>query len=460
MDPVSIRLDHYLKEHDVELELDDDETPPRLGGTAFWVVILLALVLWPLARSVWPIEHARWLAAQAMEADLAGDPLGALRHMEAAVQTAPDDPRLKLRLAEMLQDRGRAAEAILLCLELQNLDSSAAASTRAANAAHIGKRIMLCRIYSELQLQNFSVALDLTKQLEASSPTPFQTVDGLNLVAYVRALGNLEIDRASWAIRHILKNFQQLPNESLSQATDLRTRGLLAAAVLSRRFASQALLQNVLDEELDRAQSIAQRMESDLLGKAYETLARLSANGAWDLPEELELRLTAAVARQNLACLFLLRGLLREDLGQLESSQDDRRAAHRLGADEPDWLQNLFSDVQCLQLATEASSLLDTQACVQFRMARNKEDLEDVLRLLNLAIVADEICLAAWASDLPNQIQLENDLRVIQRDQRKGLAVKLRHRREVLTALKQFDLALADSDRIRALGFEQESILF
>jgi hypothetical protein len=40
------------------------------------------------------------------------------------------------------------------------------------------------------------------------------------------------------------------------------------------------------------------------------------------------------------------------------------------------------------------------------------------------------------------------------------LAVKLRHRREVLESLGLSDLAAIDAERIKQLGFDREEILF
>ena len=73
---------------------------------------------------------------------------------------------------------------------------------------------------------------------------------------------------------------------------------------------------------------------------------------------------------------------------------------------------------------------------------------------------ADEIVQLGWESDLPNQIQLNQDLRAWQRSVSRGLAVKLRHRREVLESLGLSDLAASDAERIKQLGFDREEILF
>ena len=158
--------------------------------------------------------------------------------------------------------------------------------------------------------------------------------------------------------------------------------------------------------------------------------------------------------------MLLLRALLRDDLGEREASLADRRAARKLGSDESRWLSELLSDSDYLQFAETTSNLLDTEACVRLKVARTDEQWQQVLQLLDLAIAVDEIVQLGWESDLPNQIQLNQDLRAWQRSVSRGLAVKLRHRREVLESLGLSDLAASDAERIKQLGFDREEILF
>jgi hypothetical protein len=152
--------------------------------------------------------------------------------------------------------------------------------------------------------------------------------------------------------------------------------------------------------------------------------------------------------------------LLQDDLGNQSESLVDRRAARALGCDENSWLAALSSNVDALQFAETGSNLLDTEACVRFHSATDQSQMVRALELLEVAIATDEMVLLGWESDLPNQIQLNQDLRAWQRNVARGLAVKLRHRRELLAALDIPDQAEIDAARIRALGYEREEILF
>lgn len=304
------------------------------------------------------------------------------------------------------------------------------------------------------------MALEFAKLREELSPHPRQTLEGLNSLAYIRAMTNQEIDQARWCIDEILKRFQRLPDSQLSQPTNLFFQTLTAGALLSRRFERQGDFLPLINSAIRQLEELQPALKSLLLAEAFEELQSLPGKRLPDGELALDSRVRLARAQQDYACLLLLRALLNDDLGNQTDSLADRRAARELGSDEEAWLAQLASDLDCLQLAETTSNLLDTEACVRLRQAASDAQRQQVLNLLDVAIATDEIVRLGWASDLPNQIQLNQDLRAWQRSVTRGLAVKLRHRREVLEALKLTEQADADAARIRELGFDQEESLF
>jgi hypothetical protein len=230
--------------------------------------------------------------------------------------------------------------------------------------------------------------------------------------------------------------------------------------MLSRRFQRQGDLLPLINASLRELEELQPGLERNLALAAAREIFFLAQKQLPDRELAFDERLRLASLQQDRACLLLLRALLRDDLGEREASLADRRAARELGSDESRWLSELLSDSDYLQFAETTSNLLDTEACVRRKVARTDEQRQQVLQLLDLAIAVDEIVQLGWESDLPNQIQLNQDLRAWQRSVSRGLAVKLRHRREVLESLGLSDLAASDAERIKQLGFDRKEILF
>lgn len=434
-------------------------TPPPRRWNWVPLAFLAALLGLPLASYYLPREQARWTEARAVEAQLNGQLPEAIRLMQAALERAPEDRSLKLRLAEFYQEAGDPRAAIELCDQLLKLTSQRSASAL-FGAERFLSRLYICKLYSELQLGNGAVALDYAKQREELSPHPRQTLEGLNSLAYIRALTGLELDQAEWCISEISKRFQRLPDGQLSQPTNLAVQTLTAGALLSRRFERQGDFLPLITANLRRLEDVSREFQQSLLVAAAGELQQLSGE---QLPGEefaLDSRVFLARVQQDRAGLLLLRALLQDDLGNLSESLADRRAARELGCDEARWLDALLADVDALQFGETGSNLLDTEACVRFHAASSRPQKLRALELLDIAIATDELVLLGWESDLPNQIQLNQDLRAWQRNVARGLAVKLRHRREVLTDLDIPDQAALDAARIRALGFDREEILY
>jgi hypothetical protein len=426
-----------------------------------WVPLafLLAILGLPLASHYLPREQARWTEAQAVEAQLNGQLTEATRLLESAVERAPEDRELKLRLAEFYQEAGEPRAAVELCDHLLKLNQQRSPSAL-FGAERFLSRLYICKLYAELQLGNGPVALDFAKRREELSPHPRQTLEGLNSLAYIRAVSGLELDQAEWCIGEILKRFQRLPDRALSRPTNLAVQTLTAGALLSRRFQKQGEFLPLVTANLLRLEELEREFQSNLLTSATSELQQLPG---LQLPGEefaIDARVYLARVRQDRAGLLLLRALLLDDLGNTSESLVDRRAAQALGCEESRWLEELESDVDALQFAETGSNLLDTEAYVRFRASSNAAQRQRALELLDVAIATDEMVLLGWRSDLPNQIQLNQDLRTWQRSVARGLAVKLRHRRELLDALQIPDQATRDAARIRELGYEREEILY
>jgi hypothetical protein len=433
--------------------------PPSGRWSWLTLAILLALIGLPLAAQYLPAERARWTEARAVEAQLRGELPEAVRLMESAVEASPEDRSLKLRLAEILQEAGQADKSVELCDELLKLTGNPQLVASIGGAGYLS-RLYVCKVYSELQRGNYQTSLEFTHKREALSDRSGQSLEGLNSLAYIRGVTGLELDQAVWCIEEIQKRFRRLPDAKLSRPTSLPLQALTAGAMLSRRFQRQGDLLPLINGSLRELEELQPGLERNLILSAAREIFFLAQKQLPDRELAFDERLRLASLQQDRACLLLLRALLREDLGERDASLADRRAARQLGSDEARWLGELLSDSEYLQFAETTSNLLDTEACVRLKLARTDEQRQQVLKLFDLAIAVDEIVQLGWESDLPNQIQLNQDLRAWQRSVARGLAVKLRHRREVLESLGLSDQAASDAERIKQLGFDRQEILF
>lgn len=433
--------------------------PARHPWSWLPLAFLIALLGLPLASYYLPREQARWTEARAVEAQLNGQLPEAIRLMQSALARAPEDRWLSLRLAEFHQEAGEPHAAIKLCDELLKYSEGQSGSAM-FGAERFLSRLYICKLYSELQLGHGEVALDYAKRRDNLGSRPRQTLEGLNSLAYIRALTGLEPDQARWCISQILQEFQEPPDSRLSQPTNLAMRTLTAGAILSRRFERQADFLPLISASLRQLEQLEIDFQRGLLAAATSELQEMPPDKLPDGKFAGDNRALLGQIAQNRASLLLLRALLQDDLGNRSDSLADRRTARQLGCDEESWLKKLPSDVNALQFGETGSNLLDTEACVKFSGAPSEPQQTRALELLDIAIATDEIVLLGWNSDLPNQIQLNQDLRAWQRNVSRGLAVKLRHRKALLEALRLPEQAEKDAVRIRELGFPTPDLLF
>lgn len=434
---------------------------PRPSGRWNWLILgfLLAIVALPIAAQCLPAEQARWTEARAVEAQLSGQMPEAIQLMQTAVDQSPEDRALQLRLAEFFQEQGEAAKAVEICNRLLELVGNPQSIAAIGGAGYLS-RLYVCKVYSELQLGHPETALEFAQKREELSAHPRQTLEGLNSLAYIRGVTGLELEQAEWCIDEILKRFRRLPDARLSRPTDLLLQTLTAGAILSRRFNRQGDFLPLINAELNRLEQRQPEKERSLLAVAAREMLLLPPNRLPNGEVAIDDRIAVARIKQDRACLLLLRALLQDDLGNRDDCLADRRTARELGADEDRWLSELQTDADTLQFAETASNLLDTEACVRFKSAVTPGQLQQTLELLDVAIAVDEIVSLGWESDLPNQLQLNQDLRAWQRSVNRGLAVKLRHRSELLLMLELPEQAAADTARIRELGFPHAEILY
>jgi tetratricopeptide (TPR) repeat protein len=175
---------------------DDPNQPPPLPARPIpWLVIvlLLALVLVPLFVWEWPEEQLRWKVARAVEARLQGNKDEAL--------TAID---------EILRDNPKNVAVLLLRVQWQIEDGQgdrALADVETAYEATGRRGLLLARNGVGTAVGRYAEAARDADTLlkDIGTNRPDRRANMLNLAAYTRAIGNIELKRALEQANEALK---------------------------------------------------------------------------------------------------------------------------------------------------------------------------------------------------------------------------------------------------------------
>ena len=422
------------------------------------IILLLSLVVLPFFSYWLKPATARWRTASAIESSLNGNREQAVAILESAIVLSPDDWRIQLRLAKLLNELGRGQQANALC---EKIIVAADAGSQDERSRRVQKLNALeCKITAELIMGDRHAALASAKEAELLSEGMNSEINRLNGIAYHRALVGSELGQATWAINRVLRLSVRAPAADTFHPVSLRARGLLAAVILSRRFNQPCQVIKPLNSEIESLQTVMEMTRTKIMERAYAWIGTRRDSETFPGSSIADLRLSGTAIRHDLASLLLARALLLDDAKQTESSAADRSAAHELGFDEQSWLAGLGNDIDYLIDCEAAFMFLDTNAYVNFKATNNEFLINKAIDEMDIAVACSAMSLAGWERDLHNQLEVPVDIRESRYDARRSLAVLLRHRREMLRSVGKFEQAEIDLARINELGFETEQFLY
>jgi tetratricopeptide (TPR) repeat protein len=266
--------------------------------------LTIALVVVPLVWAEVPVEIARWYRAAAEEAELDGDVSLSLGKLNHALGWSPNDSALYLY---------RSA----LNLEAKELSRALADVDRAKDLGHsdpvmISQQRALC--LQRLGRHEEAIAeTDRIVRLVGESagrprlpgmPSRLSYDSALNFRAYARALAQRDLSEALRDIENaILRSGDQLNHAYLD------TRGYL-----------HFLLGDLENARVDMDRALA---DAEAEFRAFKAREKPGDPRLWAIQEK--------VLEANLAVIYHHRGLVYQQLGQLETAEHDLSRADELG---------------------------------------------------------------------------------------------------------------------------------
>jgi tetratricopeptide (TPR) repeat protein len=278
------------------------EPAGNLRTSRLVIIVLLLVILGPVAWRWWPKEVARWYSAVATEKQLDGDAQAAQQALTAALWWDPESAATFRQRGDLLTDQGQYEQALedyCRAIEL-NPDDPINLIKRSVALQYLGKHAEAIRDWQEIEAmwkergqEGFAMAL--------------------NGLAYARALGNTELDRALEEVNQALQFGGRNPE---SRAAMLDTRGYIQLL----RGEYQAARQ-----DLDRA---IQPMEMILAKES----------GVKNYPDPREHEQSLKQLKHSIAVMYYHRALMFEQLGEPELAARDLQRVHQLGHEPGDHL--------------------------------------------------------------------------------------------------------------------------
>ncbi len=345
--------------------------------------LFLSMVLFVAVPLTLPIgcssNSAYWEFANAEKMAEQGETEAALEKMRLAVERSQFDPELTSRLALKL---AKAGDREALELIERVLDQPIIKGVEIFRSKMLDLKIQ-CLQY----LGNFEDALEIVKGIlneKAVKNGQIRSDHGLNTLAYCRALANKELDQALTEINNAILTRQAATNWKTGERLDLRSKTVLANAVLARHFFLFDKKRTYAGGAADNvsAQPVSLRQAIYLLSRAIEDYERhyLELREGWKKTRnqlnpnplglamessKIELERQICSTRAGLAVLLTVRALLYQDLQEQEKSYIDRARVAKYKKDADSILAKLPDEVECLELMFYFSAhYLDTRGYV------------------------------------------------------------------------------------------------
>lgn len=415
-------------------------------------------------------ERAKWTAAKASVCAENGEVSQAISLFEEAIAQDPGNHDFRLKLALQLAINGQGELGINHCniyIDKHPEDLNAY-RIRSECYQYLGR--------FEEALADYKLSIGDHVQRSANEN---------NALAYFRALANVQLGLASSNIDETVKEVEEM-YWGASREIPLVVRGVVAAGLLSRRVDAREEVLPRLNQKIESCE-LELRSQQTLLNESINRLIS-AADSVFPLSETSEenllpLRSQIDSQTKSLVVLLATRALVLEDLGQLESCDQDRNRIEELGSDFEKASIELPEDFECLSTLEYASAFLDTRGFILSRLPWKNPDsgeieipdsfdskanlpvvISDYLKAmddLNTAVLAAQIHRKALESSLYNSAEIPvARIKQMKLASKHTVAVLLNHRMELYRRFGSDELAEADQEQIIELGFKAGACLF
>ncbi len=439
--------------NDVSSEAVRHTAPTRPRGLdRAMIVVFLALVAIPLL-GLWPAqERLRWRAAAALLAYERDGDRTVLAELAALAQQLPNDMALRLRISEILLKENRISDAAAL---IEPLAEHVVQATRPIDWASY----QILRHYATLLWLrgDDQGSIETVKQIESRLPRSMRGSEAsTNELSYYRALTRLELDVAEEDMVRLIYRKRTEFNTRAPRFLSYRATIITAGALLAFDVGQGESALHVLAPEIDDARNVAAARSRELLQSVYRELENPEPWGTESRADLDRLRQFEAQGRSDLAALLIARAYLLDRLGRAEESLRDRREVQEMGIDADGWLAASPGHRVLLEIVAQGGSLLDTLAYTLY----GQRQLGQALREQQVAIWALEIFVRSFDTPLQNTTAMGIDAATSRAQSRHSLAVLYSHHAEMLEAFGLHDEAAAEMEKVEALGFSRDVLLY
>lgn len=288
--------------------------PPRRRTPWLWMLGFALLVVAPVIAVNFHAEVSRWKVAAAIEAWDRGDATAGERLMQEAQQWDPQNPQVPVVRAQRLADDKDYAGALKMLEEANERGANVSTSLHAELLTKAGRAQEAVMLFDPairtLRVAESETAFEFLRKAYRSNLAIF-----LNMQAYLRAIGNFELDTASEQIEEAIS---YSPNKR-SRTALLDTRGFIRwrKGQYSEALADLNLSVEQAEEELKEA----------LSPKAG--LGRKSVTPADLRHEKEQVKKPVAVIRYH-------RALIHQSLGDEAQAEKDFARVRELGFEPGD----------------------------------------------------------------------------------------------------------------------------
>jgi len=297
---------------------------------------------------------------------------------------------------------------------------------------------------------------------------------GGNNLAYHRALAGKDLHLAKRDIENVIFTMNRYTNWKGSRELTFPVKATILASLVGRCCDMNRESLWTISQQVDALQKKIVDAQHELTRTIYEK--EQYAFPVRQNDEILIRRQELRLYETNVASLLSCRALIHQDLGDLVSCQEDRLEVVELGFDSSEIVTQFPAEKYAIKLLDSAGAYLDTRGFIGGLLPWvDEESLVDAeskqrnfvshhkstVRDMNVAILCYETNRKSFRSSLRNSIE---ELALNNPESQKSLkrqeAVLLYHRQIIHERAGNLELAEADAEKIRSLGFEPGIGLF
>ncbi|MEZ6093490.1 MAG: hypothetical protein R3C03_04510 [Pirellulaceae bacterium] len=430
--------------------------------STFWIVVsLLALVIVPMAVLNGARIPENWKVASAYSRYQHGDQAAAIDALQKVAANPKSHISTSLLLSQWLWEQKRPTEALEVLDRVSPKDGVPLPKTSSVSRARI-RELYLMRFQVLQSLGRFDDALsELRKHLNTFDPEDRNSMEFVNQRAFMTSLVTTDLIEQQRDMRTLLQGLGNEPFGNLTGGLSFRTRAIASIGLLAAQTDIDGELQRdvsqMLDEEIEYLQLKVESRDSSPWESLLNDLSKQFPETSKLLNDMSSVRSEQNVekVKQEIGLLCLVNAYWLESIGRDAEVAELRRRVFDLGIHEDEWLAGLPDGEALLAECNRVRFFGDTYGWIRFRQGIVNEAFE----YLNMAVASSMLIQRIDEANTFKQSRKAMDWEQYLKFSRQSHGALLKHRVEILDALKRPAAAEQDRKRIQELGFDLDSPL-